>query len=252
MKRVRRWLPSFLLVLPSIILVGVFVYGFIGKTVFASLARVKTKSGRVKAPGGWANYSQLLADGRYQHAMWNLLVLTVVFVAGTMVFGLLWALLLEKGVSGEGFFRSIFLFPMAVSFVAAGVIWRWLLSPAKDGQAAGLNQLFVHMGMSGLQSSWYSSGKFNMAAMAIPAIWQLSGYIMALFLAGFRGISEDQREAARVDGAYLIRKRCTSHQRPCLSVRLVYTRYGTTTTATMTSRIVALTAPAVGLLSWNI
>ena len=65
----------------------------------------------------------------------------------TMVFGLLWALLLEKGVSGEGFFRSIFLFPMAVSFVAAGVIWRWLLSPAKDGQAAGLNQLFVHMGM---------------------------------------------------------------------------------------------------------
>ena len=107
----------------------------------------------------------------------------------------------EKGVSGEGFFRSILLFPMAVSFVAAGVIWRWLLSPAKDGQAAGLNQLFVHMGMSGLQSSWYSSGKFNMAAMAIPAIWQLSGYIMALFLAGFRGISEDQREAARVDGA---------------------------------------------------
>jgi glucose/mannose transport system permease protein len=60
--------------------------------------------------------------------MWNLLVLTVVFVAGTMVFGLLWALLLEKGVTGEGFFRSIFLFPMAVSFVAAGVIWRWLLS----------------------------------------------------------------------------------------------------------------------------
>ena len=165
MKRVRRWLPSFLLVLPSIILVGVFVYGFIGKTVFASLARVKTKSGRVKAPGGWANYSQLLADGRYQHAMWNLLVLTVVFVAGTMVFGLLWALLLEKGVSGEGFFRSIFLFPMAVSFVAAGVIWRWLLSPAKDGQAAGLNQLFVHMGMSGLQSSWYSSDKFNMACL---------------------------------------------------------------------------------------
>ena len=99
MKRVRRWLPSFLLVLPSIILVGVFVYGFIGKTVFASLARVKTKSGRVKAPGGWANYSQLLADGRYQHAMWNLLVLTVVFVAGTMVFGLLWACLLYTSPS---------------------------------------------------------------------------------------------------------------------------------------------------------
>ncbi|GAE68222.1 ABC transport system [Cutibacterium acnes JCM 18909] len=161
----RRWLPSFLLVLPSIILVGVFVYGFIGKTVFASLARVKTKSGRVKAPGGWANYSQLLADGRYQHAMWNLLVLTVVFVAGTMVFGLLWALLLEKGVTGEGFFRSIFLFPMAVSFVAAGVIWRWLLSPAKDGQATGLNQLFLFI--------WECPGYSHPGIRRGSSIWRL-------------------------------------------------------------------------------
>lgn len=201
MHKVRRWLPSFLFVLPSMILVGIFVYGFIGQNIVTSLQRVQTRSGRIKAPGGWENYSRLLSDDRYQHAMWNLLVLTVVFVAGTMFFGLLWAFLLEKGVRAESVFRSIFLFPMAVSFIAAGVIWRWLLSPAKGAQAVGLNQLFQMMGMPQLQSSWYSAGKFNMAAMAIPAIWQLSGYIMALFLAGFRGISEDQREAARVDGA---------------------------------------------------
>ena len=201
MQRVKRWLPSFLFVLPSIILVGVFVYGFIGKSIATSFARVTTRSGRVKAPGGWGNYAALLSDDRYLHSLWNLLVLTVVFVVGTMIFGLLWALLLEKGIPGEGLFRSIFLFPMAVSFVAAGVIWRWLLSPAQGGQAVGLNQLFQIMGLPGLQSTWYSAGRFNMAAMAIPAIWQLSGYIMALFLAGFRGISEDQREAARVDGA---------------------------------------------------
>ena len=201
MQRVKRWLPSFLFVLPSIILVGVFVYGFIGKNIATSFARVTTRSGRVKAPGGWGNYAALLSDDRYLHSLWNLLVLTVVFVLGTMIFGLLWALLLEKGIPGEGLFRSIFLFPMAVSFVAAGVIWRWLLSPAQGDQAVGLNQLFQIMGLPGLQSTWYSAGRFNMAAMAIPAIWQLSGYIMALFLAGFRGISEDQREAARVDGA---------------------------------------------------
>ena len=130
------------------------------------------------------------------------MVLTVVFVAGTMFFGLLWALLLEKGVSGEGVFRSIYLFPMAVSFIASGVVWRWLLDPGKGDQAIGLNKLFVILGLDGLQSTWWSSsGRFNMAAMAVPAIWQLAGYVMALFLAGFRGISEDQREAARVDGA---------------------------------------------------
>lgn len=201
MKGFRRWGASLLFLLPSIILVGIFVYGFIGRTIATSFARIQTKSGRIKAPGGFANYTQLLADSRYQHALWNLLVLTVVFVAGTMVFGLLWAWLLERGVNGEGVFRSIFLFPMAISFVAAGVVWRWLLSPAQGEQAVGLNKLLQYMGLSGLQSSWWSAGRFNMAAMAIPAIWQLSGYIMALFLSGFRGISVEQREAARVDGA---------------------------------------------------
>lgn len=203
MRRLRTWGPALLLVSPSIILVGIFVYGLIGVNVATSLAQTKDRiTGRVTNPGGLANYGNLLADDRYQHALWNLLVLTVVFMTGTMVFGLLWSVLLERGVPGEGVFRSIYLFPMAISFVAAGVAWRWLLSPAKDDQAIGLNQLFVNLGVPWLQSSWWSdSGPFNMAAMAIPAIWQLSGYIMALFLAGFRGISTDQREAARVDGA---------------------------------------------------
>ncbi|MFT4296671.1 MAG: sugar ABC transporter permease [Micropruina sp.] len=204
MRRLRTWGPGLLLVSPSIILVGIFVYGLIGVNVQTSLAQTKDRiTGRVTNPGGFANYANLLGDDRYQHALWNLLVLTVVFMAGTMVFGLLWAVLLERGVTGEGVFRSIYLFPMAISFVAAGVAWRWLLSPAQGAdQAIGLNQLFLKLGMPWLQSSWWSdSGPFNMAAMAIPAIWQLSGYIMALFLAGFRGISDDQREAARVDGA---------------------------------------------------
>jgi len=204
MMRIRRWLPGLLLVSPSIILVGVFVYGLIGRNIWTSLGRRRDfVTDKVLNPGGYLNYVQLLSDPRYHHALWNLLVLTVVFVIGTMLFGLGWAMLLENGVTAEGIFRSIYLLPMAVSFIAAGVVWRWLLSPAQGSdQAIGLNQLFLKIGLPGLQSSWWSDpGPFSMAAMAIPAIWQLSGYVMALFLAGFRGISEDQREAARVDGA---------------------------------------------------
>ncbi len=204
MRQLKRWGPGLLLVSPSIILVGVFVYGLIGRNIWTSLGRrTDYVTDRVLNPGGYLNYVQLLSDPRYHHALWNLLVLTVVFVAGTMFFGLLWALLLEKGVTAEGVFRSILLLPMAVSFIAAGVVWRWLLSPAQGAdQAIGLNQLFLKLGMPGLQSAWWSDpGPFAMAAMAVPAIWQLSGYVMALFLAGFRGISDDQREAARVDGA---------------------------------------------------
>ena len=204
MRRTKSWLPGFLLVLPSIVLVGVFVYWLIFKNVFTSLQRsTNFVTDKVVNPGGYKNYTQLLGSGDYQHALLNLLVLTVVFMVGTMVMGLVWAVLLEKGVGAEGFFRSVYLFPMAVSMIAAGVVWRWLLSPAQgEGQAIGLNQLFIKLHLDGLQSSWWSgSSKFSMAAMAIPAIWQLSGYVMALFLAGFRGISDDQREAARIDGA---------------------------------------------------
>lgn len=197
------WLPGLLLLSPSILLVGVFVYGLIGRNIWTSLnVAVSPLTGRVTRPGGYQNYTGLLGSPDYQHALWNLLVLTVVFMVGTMVMGLIWAVLLEKGVRAEGTFRSIYLFPMAVSFVAAGVVWRWLMSPAEGGQALGLNQLFSILHLPQLQNEWWSSSsRFNMAAMAIPAIWQLSGYIMALFLAGFRGISVDQREAARIDGA---------------------------------------------------
>lgn len=202
MSRTSRWLPGFLMVLPSIVLIAVFVYYLIGQNIQTSLRRTQDfATDRITNPGGYRNYVDLLQDGNYQHALFNLLVLTAVFIVGTMFFGLLWAVLLEKGVRAEGIFRSIYLFPMAVSFIAAGVVWRWLLSPAKGEQAVGLNQLLGNLGLESLQSSWWSAGRFGMAAMAIPAIWQLSGYVMALFLAGFRGISEDQREAARIDGA---------------------------------------------------
>jgi glucose/mannose transport system permease protein len=204
MRRTKSRLPGFLLVLPSIILVGIFVYWLIFKNVFTSLQRsTNFVTDKVVNPGGYKNYTQLLGSGDYQHALLNLLVLTVVFMVGTMLMGLLWAVLLEKGVGAEGVFRSVYLFPMAVSMIAAGVVWRWLLSPAQgEGQAIGLNQLFIKLHLDGLQSSWWSAdNRFSMAAMALPAIWQLSGYVMALFLAGFRGISDDQREAARIDGA---------------------------------------------------
>ncbi|HYN29219.1 MAG TPA: sugar ABC transporter permease [Dermatophilaceae bacterium] len=197
------WLPGFLLVLPSIILVGVFVYWLIAQNVVTSLQRsTNIVTDKVVNPGGYRNYTQLLGSSDYQHALFNLLVLTTVFMVGTMVMGLLWAVLLEKGVNAEGVFRSVYLFPMAVSFIAAGVVWRWLLSPATGEGAIGLNQLLAKVGLEQFQSGWWSSNsRFSMAAMALPAIWQLSGYVMALFLAGFRGISVDQREAARIDGA---------------------------------------------------
>lgn len=200
MKGIRNWGPGLLLVSPTILLIGVFVYGLIGENL-----RISLSDRHSFAPAsefvGFENFANLFAEDRFQHAMLNLLTYTVVFMAGTMFFGLLWALLLERGVRGEGIFRSIYLFPMAISFVASGVVWRWLLNSSQGENASGLNRLFVTLGLDGLQNPWWSHPTWGMAAIALPAVWQLSGYVMALFLAGLRGIPDDLREAAKMDGA---------------------------------------------------
>ena len=192
---------GFIFVLPSIIAIAIFVYGMIGYTVriaFSNRVNAWTKG------WGWAgfkNFTDLFQDSEFTHALGNLLKFTGIFMAGTLISGLIMALLLEKGIKGEGFFRSIYLYPMAISFIAMGTSWRWLMDTAHDDKATGLNMLFHKAHLDFLQNDWYVSDKFAMVAMAMPAIWQMSGYIMALFLAGFRGIPDELREAARVDGA---------------------------------------------------
>jgi len=147
------------------------------------------------------NYKNLFGDDDFQHSLKNLLLFTVVFLGGTLLIGFFWAWLLERPIKGEGFFRSVYLFPMAVSFIASGVVWKWLLNSGEGDQAKGLNRLFQMLGLDFLENSWTANITVGILAVALPAIWQLAGYVMALFLAGFRGIPDELREAGRVDGA---------------------------------------------------
>ncbi|MCW3841501.1 sugar ABC transporter permease [Micromonospora yasonensis] len=180
-----------------------FVYGLIGWTVKLSLSDEHNALGN-KGFVGLKNFTDLFTEdinGRFVHSLKNLLIFTVVFIIGALVMGLLWAFLLERGVRGEGFLRAVYLFPMAISFVASGVVWRWLMNSGTDDAAGGLNRIFVDLHLGFLQNPWWTDPDWGMAAMALPAIWQLSGYVMALFLSGFRGIPAELREAAAVDGA---------------------------------------------------
>ena len=192
---------GFFFVLPSIIAMAVFVYGMIGYTFRESLQnRTNSYTEDVKYVG-LVNYIELWQDPEFTHALSNLLKFTAVFMIGCLLSGLIMSLLLEKGIKGEGIFRSTYLYPMAISFIAMGTSWRWLMDSARDADATGLNYLLQKVGLGALQSDWYTSEAGSMFAMSLPAIWQMSGYVMALFLAGFRGIPDDLREAARVDGA---------------------------------------------------
>ncbi|MDI1463597.1 sugar ABC transporter permease [Catellatospora sp. KI3] len=201
--RKRTWIPGLLLISPSLILLAVFVYGLIGWTVDLSM-QDRHNARPSKGFVGLDNYDKLFnhdINDRFTHSLLNLLVFTVVFIVGTIVLGLLWSLLLERGARAEGFFRTVYLFPMAVSFVASGVVWRWLMNPGQGENAGGINAIFEGLGLHFLEGPWWTDPDWGMAAMAMPAVWQLSGYVMALFLAGFRGIPDELREAAVVDGA---------------------------------------------------
>lgn len=194
-------LQAFFMVLPSILAVAIFIYGFIGWTV-----RVSFTSWKGMIPDytwvGLQNYINLLTnDPRFQVDVRNTLLFTIPFVFGTLVIGLISALLLDQGLKGETFFRSLFLFPMAISYIVTGVAWRWLMNPATGSRMSGLNLLFSKIGLDFLNSSYTATPEWGMAYIAIPAIWQLSGYCMALYLAGLRAIPDEIREAARVDGA---------------------------------------------------
>lgn len=206
-----RWI-AFFMILPSIILLAIFVYGFITWTAAVSLSQWDG----VEPNYTWAgfnNYKQLFTSGggisakRFSIDLWNTFFFTFFFLLLCVGVGLFLAILLDQNVKGEGFFRTIYLFPMALSFVVTGVVWQWIFAPGTASRLRGINALLSMVGLDALRWKWYtdtgSLGPFHYALIPviIAASWQLIGYTMAMYLAGLRGISEEIREAARVDGA---------------------------------------------------
>lgn len=188
------------LVTPSIIAVGIFVYGFILWSGRVSVSKWKGLLPDYTFVGA-KNYLDLFKDPRFHIDIRNTVLFTVLFVGGALFLGLILAILLDQELPGEGFFRSLFIFPMAISYIVTGVAWRWLMNPAQGERISGLNLLFDKLGLDFLINNWYTTPKWGIAFVAIPAIWQMSGYVMALYLSGLRSVPQELREAARVDGA---------------------------------------------------
>lgn len=217
-------LLAILVLLPSLVLLGIFVYGFIGQTLYVSTTDWGSGAHAALAvnpelhPVGLANYRQLFTgflDVRFRQDLVNMVFFTLLFVSASLCLGLLFATLLDQHIRGEGLFRTIFLFPMSLSFVVTGTIWRWLLQPQ-----GGVNALPTLIGLPPGHFLWLSERAqvlvFNLKVLSFPephglslgllgvvlaATWQMAGYTMALYLAGLRTIPDELREAARVDGA---------------------------------------------------
>lgn len=150
-------LLSIALVTPSILALAIFVYGFIAWSL-----RVSVSAWKGLLPDytfvGLENYINLLVnDARFRIDIRNTVIFTLVFVLGSLLLGLVLAILLDQGLRGEGFFRSLFLFPMAISFIVTGVVWRWLMNPAMGSRMSGFNLLFSDLGLDFLVSRWHTT-----------------------------------------------------------------------------------------------
>ncbi|MGY4706577.1 carbohydrate ABC transporter permease [Candidatus Bipolaricaulota sp. J31] len=202
----KRWLKgerlvTLLMLLPSVIAVSVFVYGFIGWTGYVSMSNWNQLLPDYTFVG-LRNFLKLFAHPRFQIDLKNLAVFTALFLTGALSIGFLLAVLLDRKIRAEGLFRTIYLYPMSLSFIVTGVVWRWLMNPGSPQMGStGINLLLEKIGLGFMKSGWYTDPRVGIKAVAIAAIWQMSGYVMALYLAGLRGIPETLREAARVDGA---------------------------------------------------
>lgn len=193
---------SIAILLPSIVAVAIFVYGFIGWSVRVSLSKWKGLTPDYTWVGLQQYINLIYHDQRFLIDVRNTAVFTVGFILGCLIIGLGLAILLDQRLKGEALFRGIFLFPMSISFIASGVVWGWLMNPATGNRITGINLIFKQLGFDSLISLWHSTPPpWGMAFTVIPAVWQLSGFTMALYLGGIRSVSDDLREAARVDGA---------------------------------------------------
>lgn len=144
---------------------------------------------------GFAQYVRLFNNDRWLLSLQNLAVYGVLFIAACMLIGFLLAVFIDQKVMGEGVFRTVFLYPYAMSFVATGLVWQWLLNPGN-----GLQQAVRQMGFQDFTFDWIIDQDMVIYTIVIATVWQASGLVMALLLAGLRGIDEEIWKAARLDG----------------------------------------------------
>lgn len=149
---------------------------------------------------GLRNYNLVLGTRNWKIAFDNLLLFGSGFVVFTMLTGLVLAILLDQRIRGENVLRSIFLYPMAVSFVVTGVVWSWLLNPGM-----GIQKLVNDLGWTSFRFDWLIDREMAIWTIVLAGVWQASGFAMALLLAGLRSVEGDLIKAAQIDGAGPVR-----------------------------------------------
>ena len=179
---------------PTLICGLVFIYGFILWTAWLSLTESRLLPRYDFA--GLVQYIALFDNERWWTALKNLAIFGTLFIGVCLTLGLLLAILLDQRIRAEGFLRAVYLYPMALSFIVTGTVWKWILNPG-----LGLQHLMREWGFEDFTFEWIVTPGLSIYTVVIAGAWQSTGFVMALFLAGLRGVDDAIIKAAQVDGA---------------------------------------------------
>jgi glucose/mannose transport system permease protein len=195
--RLDHWLPRLVLA-PSFVLSFLFIYGLIAWNGYLSVSASRLLPNYEFV--GLDQYRILWESERWMVALKNLGIFSALFIGFAMVVGLLLAILLDQKIRAEGVLRTIYLYPMALSFIVTGTSWKWIMNPG-----LGIEHLMHQWGFESFRFDWLVDPDMAIYTVVIAGVWQSAGFVMALFLAGLRGIDDSIIKAAQIDGASLPR-----------------------------------------------
>jgi glucose/mannose transport system permease protein len=195
--RLAAWMPRLVLA-PSFVLAFLFIYGLMAWNGYLSLSASRLLPNYEFV--GFDQYVTLFESERWWVALRNLGIFGGLFIGLGMAIGLLLAILLDQKIRTEGVLRTVYLYPMALSFIVTGTAWKWILNPG-----LGLEKVMHDLGWESFAFGWLVDPDMAIYTVVIAGVWQSAGFVMALFLAGLRGIDDSILKAAQIDGASLPR-----------------------------------------------
>ncbi|MEM7046838.1 MAG: sugar ABC transporter permease [Pseudomonadota bacterium] len=170
--------------------------GFVGCSLWTIIYSFTASRGLpVETFVGFEQYERLFSSRRWIASVENIALFGVSSLILSLVIGFLLAALLDQKIRFENTFRTVFLYPYALSLIVTGLVWQWVLNPE-----FGIQQVVRDVGFESFVFSPLQSRDWVVFGLLIAGIWQGSGLVMILMLAGLRGIDEEVWKAARIDG----------------------------------------------------
>lgn len=144
---------------------------------------------------GARQYERLFSTDRWSISIGNMLIFGVLFIGGCLVLGFLLAVALDQRVRFENTLRTIFLYPLAMSFVVTGLVWQWIANPT-----LGIQQAVRNWGLDWFRFDWIVQSDRAIYVIVLAGVWQSTGLVMTILLSGLRGVEPELWKAAKIDG----------------------------------------------------